>query len=85
MQPYNLALVRPVAQMIRLCIACIDFITPDISRSWLEASGPKCQINAQPQFGFTRREARNSAISCLLQSNFRILVVLMLLDTDWGS
>ena len=38
----NQAFAMRVGQTILLGIASIDFITPDTSRSWREACGPKC-------------------------------------------
>lgn len=46
--PDNLALAQRAARQVGLDIAGIDFLTPDISRSWREAGGAICEVNAQP-------------------------------------
>lgn len=46
--PDNLALCRRAAALLRLDVAGIDLIIPDISRSWLEVGGVICEVNAQP-------------------------------------
>lgn len=83
--PDNVALALRAAQTIRLDIAGIDFITPDISRSWREVGGAICEINGQPQFSFTRREACSAAISGLVRGNGRIPLVVLLFEAGWGN
>jgi len=46
--PDNKVLFERAARIINLDIAGIDFITKDISKSWLEIGGGICEINAQP-------------------------------------
>src|SRR5690606_23897542 len=46
--PGNRWLVERAARIIGLDIAGVDFLCPDISRSWREAGGAICEINAQP-------------------------------------
>ncbi|HCR85087.1 MAG TPA: cyanophycin synthetase, partial [Alphaproteobacteria bacterium] len=46
--PDNITLAERSAQTIGLKVAGIDFITPDISRSWKEIGGGICEINASP-------------------------------------
>ncbi len=48
--PDNRALAERAARLIGLDIAGIDFLCPDISRSWLEVGGAICEVNAQPGF-----------------------------------
>lgn len=45
----RLAAIR-AARVVGLDIAGIDFITPDISRSYREAGGAICEVNGQPAF-----------------------------------
>lgn len=82
--PDNVALALRAARTIRLDIAGIDFIMPDITRSWREVGGAICEINGQPQFSFTRRQAYAEAISGLVQGDGRIPVVLLLFNAGWG-
>ncbi|MBR7801498.1 Mur ligase family protein [Undibacterium fentianense] len=46
--PDNKILVERAARVIGLDIAGIDFICPDIARSWREVGGAICEVNAQP-------------------------------------
>jgi cyanophycin synthetase len=46
----NAELAVRAARMVGLDIAGIDFLCPDISRSWREVGGALCEINAQPGF-----------------------------------
>jgi len=48
--PDNKALVERVARIVGLDIAGIDFITPDVSRSWRQVGGAICEVNGQPGF-----------------------------------
>ncbi len=48
--PDNRALAERAARCIGLDIAGIDFLCPDISRSWMEVGGAICEVNAQPGF-----------------------------------
>ncbi|HRO35532.1 acetate--CoA ligase family protein [Thauera sp.] len=49
--PANLQLAVDAAMALRLDLAGVDLIIEDISRSWLEAGGAICEVNAQPQMG----------------------------------
>lgn len=48
--PDNIALAERAARIIGLDIAGVDFLCPDISRSWHEVGGVICEINGQPGF-----------------------------------
>ena len=48
--PDNRALAERAARTVGLDIAGIDFLCPDISRSWREVGGAVCEVNAQPAF-----------------------------------
>ncbi|MCB2079951.1 MAG: hypothetical protein KDE55_19930, partial [Novosphingobium sp.] len=46
--PDNRAMAIRAARIIGLNIAGVDFISPDIARSWRETGGAICEVNAQP-------------------------------------
>ena len=48
--PDNRALAIRAARLIDLDIAGVDFLCPDIGRSWREIGGAICEVNAQPGF-----------------------------------
>ena len=48
--PDNRALAERATRIMGLDIAGVDFLCPDISRSWREVGGAICEINAQPGF-----------------------------------
>ena len=50
--PENEAMFVRVAETVGLDWAGIDFITEDISRSWLEVNCVVCEVNSVPQLGF---------------------------------
>lgn len=47
--PDNRALAIDAAAVMRLDLAGIDLLVPDIGRSWRETGGGICEVNAQPQ------------------------------------
>jgi len=47
--PDNLRLAKDAAAALRLDIAGIDFITTDITQSWITHGGTICEINGTPQ------------------------------------
>lgn len=47
--PDNLALAVRAARVLRLDLAGVDLLIPDIRRSWLETGAAICEVNAQPQ------------------------------------
>ena len=47
--PDNLYLARRAARGLRLDVAGIDLLIPDIERSWLSTGAYICEVNAQPQ------------------------------------
>jgi cyanophycin synthetase len=48
--PDNIALAVRAARIVGLDIAGVDFICPDISRSWRDVGGAICEVNGQPGF-----------------------------------
>lgn len=53
--PDNLLAARRAARALHLDLAGIDFISPDISRSWRDNGAAICEVNARPQFGVGQR------------------------------
>lgn len=47
--PDNRDLVLRAAAALRLDLAGVDLLVPDIGRSWKETGGAICEVNAQPQ------------------------------------
>lgn len=47
--PDNVALAVKAAAVMRLDVAGIDFLVPDIATSWRDTGGAICEVNAQPQ------------------------------------
>ena len=50
--PDNLLLARRAAALLRLDLAGIDLISPDIGQAWHRNGAVICEANAQPQLGF---------------------------------
>lgn len=82
--PDNAALAVSVARLFRLDIAGIDFITPDISRSWREVGGVVCEVNGQPQFSVTRPDLPGRVLSSMVRGCGRVPVVLLLSNLASG-
>ena len=83
--PDNAALAEQVARLFRLDIVGIDFICPDISRSWHEVGGAVCEVNGQPQFTSTRAAIIPQIIAGLVKGRGRIPVVVILAPLPWGE
>jgi cyanophycin synthetase len=47
--PDNLALAARAANVLRLDMAGVDLLIPDIRRSWRESGAAICEVNSQPQ------------------------------------
>lgn len=81
--PDNLALAVRAAQAIRLDIAGIDLIIPDIARSWRETGGAICEVNASPNLGLlTSTPCYNGILERMLPRGGRIPVVLIIGASD---
>ena len=49
--PDNLELAARAARVLRLDLAGVDLLIPDITRSWREGGAAICEVNAQPTLG----------------------------------
>ena len=47
--PDNLDRAARAARLLRLDVAGVDLLIPDITRSWLDTGAAICEVNAQPQ------------------------------------
>jgi cyanophycin synthetase len=74
----NAAIAVAVARLFRLDITGIDFITPDITKSWHEVGGAVCEINGQPQFSLSRPDLPGRVIASLVKNRGRIPVIVIL-------
>ncbi len=80
--PENRRLAIRAAAALGLDLAGVDFLTPDISRSWMEAGGAICEINAQPQLGsITSPHIYGDILKRLLAGDGRIPIALVFGDT----
>jgi cyanophycin synthetase len=78
--PDNLELAIRVARLLRLDLAGIDLLMPDISQSWRESGGAICEVNAQPQLFTT---LPRYLLQKLVPGNGRIpVIVVVTADTS---
>ena len=74
--PDNLALAIRAARILRLDVAGIDLLIPDIKCSWLESGAHICEVNAKPQMFTTMHKPM--LISLLNGGNGRIPVAIII-------
>lgn len=72
----NLRLAIDTAAALRLDLAGVDLLLPDIGRSWKETGGAICEVNAQPQFSTT--PTFKEVLARLVKGKGRIPVVVIL-------
>jgi cyanophycin synthetase len=78
--PDNAALCVQAAALLRLDIAGLDLLIPDIARSWRETGAAFCEVNAQPQMGGAQPWIFERILRCYLKGKGRIPTVLVLSD-----
>lgn len=84
--PDNLKLAVRATAALRLDIAGVDLISPDITRSWKETGAAVCEINGQPQLGVvTNEHVYAEVLSSLIDGEGRIPMVLVLGASETDS
>jgi cyanophycin synthetase len=81
--PDNLQLAERVAECVGLDHAGIDFITPDIGRSWHDAGGAICEVNPTP--AFTTADAHEHLLDHLFPGGGTGCVPIVLLVGEAGE
>lgn len=71
--PDNLELALRAAAALRLDVAGVDLLLPDIGQSWKATGGSVCEVNAQPQF--SSGDAHRQVLMRLVRNRGRIPVV----------
>ena len=81
--PENRRLAIRAAAALGLDLAGVDFLTSDISQSWMDVGGAICEINAQPQLGsITAPHIYADLLKRLVPHEGRIPIVLVFGDPD---
>ena len=76
--PDNAALAIRATRALRLDLAGVDLLIPDIARSWRETGAAVCEVNAQPQLGaITAPHLYQGLLSHLVAGNGRIPLVVI--------
>ena len=79
--PDNAAIACRAARLVRLDIAGIDFLSPDISRSWRDVGGYITEINAQPQVSpLSKSDIYQQILAQYVEGNGRVPVALVVGD-----
>lgn len=77
--PDNLDLAVRAARALRLDLAGIDLLIPDIEQSWRETGAAICEVNARPNLGqLTSAHLYGEILDNLVDSSGRIPVVIIL-------
>lgn len=87
MHPDNKLLAVRAAEALRLDLAGVDILIPDIANSWLETGAVVCEVNGQPNLG-QRSEEKDlftPILNTLVPGNGRIPIVVVLGDPSPGT
>lgn len=77
--PDNVRLAVRAVTALGLDLAGVDFISPDIGLSWMEAGGAICEVNAQPQLGsVTSVHVYSDILQQMVEGNGRIPITVVL-------
>jgi cyanophycin synthetase len=76
--PDNARLAVRAAQALRLDLAGVDLLVPDISVSWKESGGSICEVNGQPELGITATEIYGQILREVLGGDGHIPVIAIL-------
>ena len=76
--PDNAQLAVDAARLLRLDMAGVDLLLPDIAVSWRESGGGICEVNAQPQLSLTSPHIHRQILSGLVQGDGRVPLCLVL-------
>lgn len=76
--PDNRRLAIRAAEALRLDLAGVDLLIPDIARSWHETGAMVCEVNGQPNLGLrTSAHVYGQILSALVEGDGRIPVVVV--------
>lgn len=82
MHPDNATLAVRAARVMRLDIAGVDLLAPDITRSWRETGAAICEVNGQPQLSITAPQIYGQLFDTLVAGKGRIATALVLSTGD---
>ncbi len=87
LHPDNKLLAIRAAQALRLDLAGVDLLIPDIEKSWLETGAVVCEVNGQPNLGYKTEEKDlfTPILKKLVPGNGRIPIVVVLGDPTPGK
>jgi cyanophycin synthetase len=88
--PDNQVLAERAARIVGLDIAGVDFLCPDVSRSWHEVGGAICEVNAQPGFrphwlGDPERDINGEIVDWLCAGGTARIPVALVLDDSTSA